>query len=198
MARNNKALALREIGVDDDALKRTATEERGFLLDAEGKVTPIRRRTSVFIILRDSGSLTPNQSAAAVRLMWIYATMRGIQGLPDEDLQRIRPHDEDRGNPDLVYIGLVKARGANWAKGEYDRILNRVGPLSAALLDTLFYDFLECDHEPPVRNANGKVQPRWRLKVKEFFKKRGRVVTLPNEENLAVWIACEELQRVMT
>lgn len=197
MARNNKALALREIGADDQAIKRTAKEEIGHLLDKDGTVTPIRRRTSVFTILRDSGCLTPNQSAAAVRLMWIYATMRGIQGLPDEDIRRV--FDKvDQGKPDLVYIGLVKARGANWAKSEYDRILNRVGPLSAELLDTLFYDFLECDHEPPVRNSNGKIQPRWRLKVKEFYKKRGRVVSVANEENFAVWYACEELQRVMT
>lgn len=197
MARNNKALALREIGADDQAIKRTAKEEIGHLLDKNGTVTPIRRRTSVFTILRDSGSLTPNQSAAAVRLMWVYATMRGIQGLPDEDTKRI--FDKvDQSKPDLVYIGLVKARGANWAKGEYERIQSRIGPLSAELLDTLFYDFLECDHEPPVRNSNGKIQPRWRLKVKAFFKARGRSMSIGNEENLAVWMACEELQRVMT
>lgn len=181
---------------DGLALSRMATEELAPILDVKGTVLDIKRRESVFNILRKTGSLTPNQAAAAVKLMWIYATMRGIRGPEEDDLRIFDKVDNSR--PDVTFAAFLRARGAVYAGDEYNRIKRRIGAVSGDLLEALFYDFLECDHEPPVRNSNGVIQTRWRLKVRDYFKRYNRAVSTPNEQNLAVWVACEELSRVMT
>lgn len=182
------------VGVDQPAIDRLAPEERGNVYDPSGLVTPIKKRACVFNILRDSGSLSRNQAASAMRLQSIYATLAQVGEAPEPDDM------EDFATREVLHIthqSILRAKGALQAEAQYRKTCQKIGPFSAALLTVLFHDHLKCDHEAPVTNSNGKVIPRWRLKVRQFCASRGRVIATNNEECLVVWMACEELQRVL-
>ncbi len=194
-----KPTAPRQIGADTNkidnlALSRLAPEEKCDTYDHQGTVAPIKQRKSLFIALRDTGTLSGSQSASAGRLMEVYTRLAQVGEAPER-----RDVEDYFGWEELhpAQVAILRAKGVIRAESEYRRVCRQIGPHSAALLTMLFRDFLEGDHEAPVKTASGKPIARWRVKVRAFYKARGKVLTSSNEENLAVWIACDELQRTI-
>jgi hypothetical protein len=193
--KRRQALSKAQVG-EPDALgvANLAAEERGETYNPAGTVLDTKKRTHVFNILAKSGSLSRNQAAAAVRLMDVYAILANAGEAPvREDVEGYFTRTELHP----AHIAVLRAKGAVKAAEEYQHVCRRIGPFNAALLTHLFHDFISCDHEAPVPDARGKPVPRWRLKVRQFFKARGRTLATPNEESLAVWIACEEIVRAV-
>lgn len=188
-----KASAPREIGVDQAAIDNHSDEEVVRLPTRTGMMSPTRRYISPFVSLRDTGTLTPNQSAAAGRFMELYAKAKGIAGRKERDDGVIV--DFDRSGHDPVYRAMIAARSSVWAHDQLYRIKARIGETSYGVLTALCAEFLEGDGIKP-KTEDGKPLTRWREAVKAYFKGHNRTLATPNEQNMAVWWACHELEKV--
>ena len=190
-----KASKPREIGTGYDqlAIDRYNPEEVEQCRNIQGMVIQTRRYMSPFVSLRNTGTLSPNQSAAAGRFMALYAVSKGIAGQRDREDVIV---DEDRLGRDYAQEAIVRARGRVWAGDELARIRSKIGRDFYDVLVVLCQEFLEGDAMAAPKDEDGKPQTRWRTAIKAHFKAQGRVLSTPNEQNLTVWWACEALRRV--